>query len=105
MIEGFACLELIDNRWTEIPPVPGINLRIIAVTENPDGSLWLGTEYEGLFKANIKMQFLNKNAPRMKVDITHYGEEYGLPSGSNDSCFNWRKNCFYHYERFAVFRC
>ena len=52
LIEGFAGLEYIDNKWVEIPPVPGINLRIIAVSENPDGSLWLGTDFEGLFKAS-----------------------------------------------------
>ncbi len=57
LIEGFAGLEYIDNKWVEIPPVPGINLRIIAVSENPDGSLWLGTDFEGLFKAVIKMNF------------------------------------------------
>ena len=81
LIEGFAGLEFIDNKWIEIPPVPGINLRIIAITENPDGSLWCGTEYEGIFKVNIKMQILNKHTPQMEVHFTHYGKEYDLPSG------------------------
>ncbi len=81
LIEGFAGLEHIDNKWIEIPPVPGINLRIVAVTENSDGSLLLGTEFEGLYKADIKMEFQNRYKPMMKVRLTHYGEKNGLPSG------------------------
>ncbi len=81
LIEGFAGLERIDKKWVEIPPAQGINLRIVAVTENTDGSLWLGSEFEGLFKADIKMQFLKKDKPRMEVSLTHYGEKNGLPKG------------------------
>ena len=81
LIDGFAGLELIDNHWIEIPPVQGLNLRVIAITENPDGSLWLGTEYEGLFKADIKLKYPDRNKPHMDVDITHYGLESGLPPG------------------------
>jgi signal transduction histidine kinase/DNA-binding response OmpR family regulator/ligand-binding sensor domain-containing protein len=81
LIEGFAGLERVDNKWIEIPPVPGINLRIIAVAENPDGTLWLGSEFEGLFKADIKMEFLNRHKPQMNVSLLHYGEKDGLPPG------------------------
>ena len=90
LLEGFAGLEYIGKQWIEIPPVPGISLRIIAITENPDGSLWFGTEYKGLFKANIKMKYLTKTSPQMDLDITHYGEENGLPTGKEIACFNWR---------------
>ena len=81
LIEGFAGLEFIDGNWIEISPVQGINERIIAISENPDGSLWFGTEYENLFKANVKMQFTDRNNPQMKIDITHYGKEYNFPQG------------------------
>ncbi len=81
LIEGFAGLEFIEGSWKEISPVREINERIIAICENPDGSLWFGTEYENLFKANVKMQFIDKNNLQMKIDITHYGEEYNLPKG------------------------
>ncbi len=94
LIEGFAGLERIDNKWVEIPPVPGINLRIIAVTENSDGSLWLGSEFEGLFKANIKMEFLNGHKPQMKVSLLHYGEKDGLPPGQIIPVFAGGKTVF-----------
>ena len=81
LIEGFAGLEFIDGKWKEISPVNGINERIIAISENPDGSLWFGTEYENLFKANVKMQFSNKNNLQMEIDLTHYGEGFDLPAG------------------------
>ncbi len=81
LIEGFAGLEFIDGSWKEISPVQGVNERIIAISENPDGTLWFGTEYENLFKANVKMQFTDRNNPQMKIDITHYGKEYNLPQG------------------------
>ena len=81
LIDGFAGLELINNHWTEIPPVSGLTLRAIAITENPDSSLWLGTEYEGLFKAKVRVKYLGKNTPQMDIDIEHYGKESGLPFG------------------------
>ncbi len=87
LIEGFAGLEFIDGKWKEIPPVHGINERIIGISENPDGSLWFGTEYENLFKANVKMQFTDRNSPQMKIDITHYGEKYNLPQGLKTPVF------------------
>jgi signal transduction histidine kinase/CheY-like chemotaxis protein len=81
MIEGLAAVKFINNNWVTVSPVPGYIDRIYSITEDENGFLWLGTPYEGIVKAEVKIISSNDGSPQLTANITRFTEKDGLPSG------------------------
>lgn len=79
----FACdysirlLELNKGVWIDRGVIPGIQESIFSCYENPDGSLWLFTHFDGVM--HVGSQFRNL-ATGSNTVIERYGIEAGLPS-------------------------
>lgn len=72
-------LSVIDvTRWRVTPKLK-IEGEIHSIHENPDGSLWLSTQYNGIYKANLTA------SPTSEYAITSYDTTAGLP----DMSFNY----------------
>jgi diguanylate cyclase (GGDEF)-like protein/PAS domain S-box-containing protein len=56
-------LVLFDRQSETFSHVPGIDQRVTAILDDPDGTLWVGTEGEGLFAQNPKTGALTAYRP------------------------------------------
>jgi len=78
LFDGLAVLGLENNRWKDLGRIPDINELIISIAENDDGTLWLGTWLEGVFKVDI-IQPPAGEGGGPAARITHFRKERGLP--------------------------
>jgi len=82
LLEGLSAIKLINNEWVMIDPVPGFTDRVSSIIEDDDGSLWLGTSYEGIIKAKVEIvPDDNGKTSHLRAEMTRYSEKNGLPAG------------------------
>ena len=62
--------------WQVAPPLAGVNTEARALAEAEDGTLWVGTTFDGVYR----VRFLTADS----VSVDHYSTEHGLPEGSID---------------------
>ncbi len=75
---GLSALSDKNGKWTEEPLLPELKEPIRTIAEEDDGTLWLGTDYNGTIKVQMDTGW-NINAP-----FFSYKEGFGLPKN-----FNW----------------
>ncbi|NBC16091.1 MAG: hypothetical protein GVY18_02105 [Bacteroidetes bacterium] len=73
--DGLATLRLTDGRWQYEGYVDGVPETIRSIAETDAGTLWLGTNYEGLLRVTF--------ADEREAVVERFGEEDGLPAGRN----------------------
>ncbi len=73
--DGLAVLELRNGSWHMTGKIDNISEEIRTITSTRDGSLWLGTPFQGLVQVKIDEQF------PLKSTVQKYGKEHGLPEG------------------------
>lgn len=73
--DGLAVLELRSDGWHMTGKIDNISEEIRTIVSNKDGSLWLGTSFQGLLRVKINEQF------PLKSTVQKYGKEHGLPGG------------------------
>ncbi len=68
-------------KWEYIGYVPGITESISSFAETEDGSIWMGTQDEGVYL--LKKSFDNNAKPSLdKISYQFYGTDKGLPQGA-----------------------
>jgi signal transduction histidine kinase/DNA-binding response OmpR family regulator len=90
LLEGIAVMRLVEDTWLTMGRISGIDERIISITEDDNGALWLGTQSEGILKIDSpRLDISSEETGGSGEDaiviydagITRFGREHGLPSG------------------------
>jgi signal transduction histidine kinase/DNA-binding response OmpR family regulator len=90
LLEGLAAMRMVDNSWQTLGKVPWIHKRIISISEDDTGILWLGTQAEGILRVDpSRLEFqagVNGYTPDQDMifngeGIMRLGKQHGLPSG------------------------
>ncbi len=76
--DGLAAISFTDDgRWVS-HRIPGISEQILTIVEMPDGTLWLGTAFEG----TIRVRGHEDRSADIAID--RFGPEHGLPDTVDD---------------------
>ena len=75
--DGLAVLEKKNNGWQFIGKIAGVSQSIRTIARARDGSLWLGTPFQGLLKVTVDDRF------PLRSTVEKFGEARGLPGGMN----------------------
>jgi signal transduction histidine kinase/ligand-binding sensor domain-containing protein len=116
--KGLASIYLKkDGSWIDEGVWPGIEIEARTIAEDKNGTIWIGSSYQGIARLNNPSAFLDSGK---KVDVEYFSQENGLPSSrmnfvkqvgnSVQFCtirgvlkFNGAKNKFEPDERFRLF--
>ncbi len=77
--DGLALLTQKGDRWQFAGRFPEIRESVRSIAEEVDGTIWLGTVYQGTVR--VKIQSFNRIADDSKLKIDRYSTENGLPKG------------------------
>ena len=78
--DGLASFRYERGRWVDEGRVDGISEYVRSMFEDADGSLWAGTETEGVLRIRFDRRPA-RNAPRPAAAIERFGTREGLPEG------------------------
>ena len=73
--DGLVVLELRGGDWRMLGKVDAISEELRSIARTQDGSLWLGTPFQGVVQVK-----LDEQSP-LKSPVQKYGTEHGLPEG------------------------
>lgn len=86
MVKGLAAYQLQNNTWRLLGALPGVDETIEGIAEAQDGTLWLGTSFEGLIKiegisseAFLPFSAKDTEKPLKTAVIKRYGLQNNLP--------------------------
>jgi len=71
-----------ETGWAAGPPVPGLDAEARSLAEAADGTLWVGTFYDGVYRIRF-------NGARDSAVVDHFGPEQGLPPDRVDP-YRWQ---------------
>lgn len=72
-IQGLRILDKTPDGWNATNYLPGITEEVRSIAEEPDGKLWLGTDYQGV----MLVDFVSSPGDTI---VRKFGAENGLPS-------------------------
>ena len=78
--DGLASFRREHGRWVDEGRVGGVTEYVRSIFENPDGSLWAGTETQGVLRVTFQTR-PTADAPPPAATIQRFGTHEGLPSG------------------------
>ncbi len=78
--DGLASFRYEHGRWVDEGRVEGISEYVRSIFEERDGSLWAGTETEGVLHVRFATSPV-PNAPRPAPSVERFGTAQGLPEG------------------------
>ena len=81
LFDGLASFRWIDGRWIDEGRVEGITNQVRTLFENPDGSVWAGTQDTGVLRISLAASPSSSDADRPPARIERFGTEQGLPPG------------------------
>jgi signal transduction histidine kinase len=73
--DGFAAIRRENGRWRNLGSIGGINM-LFEMVERPDGKVWAGTLYEGIYLIDITRGMSSE------AIVARFGPDDGLPVGS-----------------------
>jgi len=76
-INGLFALNYKNGKWNELGKLEKINAKIRTIAEDNNGTLWLGTDYNGVYKVNLS------NGWNKLANISTCFESNGLPKNHN----------------------
>ena len=79
LLDGLAVMQWVDDNWVTLGKVRDINERIISMTEDKNGRLWVGTRSQSILKIN--QDFTTSSDGQFQMNVTRFGKEHGLPEG------------------------
>jgi len=74
---GLYAISYVNGKWNELGKLHNVNVQIRTIAEDNYGNLWLGTDYNGVYKVNIKKGWNNF------ASVVNYFESNGLPKEHN----------------------
>ena len=74
---GLFALNYKNGKWNELGKLEKINAKIRTIAEDNNGTLWLGTDYNGVYKVNLS------NGWNKLANISTCFESNGLPKNHN----------------------
>jgi signal transduction histidine kinase/CheY-like chemotaxis protein/ligand-binding sensor domain-containing protein len=80
LFDGLASFRLQEGRLIDEGRIDGVNEQVRSLFENPDGSLWAGTQSTGA----LRISFATRPAsgtPRPAARVERFGTSHGLPEG------------------------
>jgi signal transduction histidine kinase/ligand-binding sensor domain-containing protein len=81
--DGLGLLLWKNGNWHFAGVIPGISGEVRSIVEDQDGTLWLGSSLQGVYRVKIpqdQIEFTgNKSIPNIEID--HYSEKDGMPLG------------------------
>jgi signal transduction histidine kinase/CheY-like chemotaxis protein/ligand-binding sensor domain-containing protein len=80
LFEGLASFRRVAGRWIDEGRVDGINDEIRSLFENPDGSLWVGTQGQGMLRVSFASR-PTAEVPRPAVKVERFNEAQGIIAG------------------------
>jgi len=75
--DGLEILKFKGKRWQPVGRITGIGEEIRTITEDIDGSLWLGTVFQGVL--NVRLSPRDRDG--WKGRIRRFDQRHGLPDG------------------------
>ncbi len=78
LLGGLAVLQQRNGQWQEIGQAPGLDAKVLTITESADGYLWLGTFTDGLIR------LANDSRLLVQPNIERYTTVNGLPDSQNN---------------------
>ena len=78
--DGLASFRREHGRWVDEGRVGGVTGYVRSIFENPDGSLWAGTETQGVLRVTFPTR-PTPDAPPPAPTIQRFGTHEGLPNG------------------------
>lgn len=80
LYEGLAALRRSAGQWHDLGRLQGINEMIVSITATSEGELWLGTQFEGVLRVDLKAATAALQSGALQAPVTRYGEAHGLPN-------------------------
>lgn len=81
LIDGLGILKFANGRWRFAGRVPGISEEIRSIAEEPDGALWLGTQFQGVLQANLPPAKSASGIDDTLRRVARFGQAQHLPEG------------------------
>jgi ligand-binding sensor domain-containing protein len=76
--DGLAMLQKVNGQWTFSGRFPGITEQVRSIVEDDEGSLWLGTKYQGILRLKIPGQVFPFDREEAAIHIERFNRENGL---------------------------
>jgi signal transduction histidine kinase len=73
--DGLLTLRLVDGRWQVEGRIDDLSATVRSIAEEETGTLWVGTNYEGLLRVTL--------SDDGTASVASFGEDEGLPAGRN----------------------
>ena len=80
LFDGLVSFRRQDGRWVDEGRVEGITEQVRSLFENADGSLWAGTQSEGVLRVNFETPPVS-NVPRPAARVERFRSARGIPDG------------------------
>ena len=81
LIDGLGILQFSNGRWRFSGRVPGISEEIRSIAEDPDGALWLGTQFQGALRVKLPPGKSVSELDETLLQVTRFGQTHHLPEG------------------------
>ena len=81
MFDGLTSFRLVDGVWMDEGRVPGVTEQVRTLYEQPDGSLWAGTQATGVLRVRWAERPAPAPAERPAAIIDRFGDADGISSG------------------------
>jgi signal transduction histidine kinase/CheY-like chemotaxis protein len=80
LFDGLTSFRLQDGRWINEGNIEGADAEVRSLFENPDGSLWAGSQATGAMRINFDTRPA-PGIPRPAAHIERFNATHGLPKG------------------------
>jgi signal transduction histidine kinase/CheY-like chemotaxis protein/ligand-binding sensor domain-containing protein len=77
LFDGVASFRRVDGKWIDEGRIEGITTQVRTLFENPDGSLWAGTQDAGVTLVTPSSR-PDRSSPRPTLTIKEFGKADGL---------------------------
>lgn len=81
LFDGLAAYRWRDGQWLDEGRLDGVSDQVRTLHENPDGSLWLGTQATGVLRVTFQPGTAPGTPPWDGARVERFGVEHGLVPG------------------------
>lgn len=87
LVDGLASMRLDDRGWVDEGKIPGVDATVRTLLESEDGSLWMGTQTQGVLRATFPDGWQGGSGGPAPT-LTRFGPSEGLPSLNDNRVFD-----------------